>query len=93
LSDCRENGSSDEGERLQVTACDEHIEVPFDGFGDRAADGDAELCAAPLDRLSAEELEQRLRLLQVLCIEAFGEPAVDGGEKVASLVSAPLGAQ
>jgi hypothetical protein len=33
-------------------------------------------------------IEQRLRFLQIECIEAFGEPAVDRSEKIAGF--APL---
>jgi hypothetical protein len=38
-------------------------------------------------------VEQRLCLSEIGRAETFGEPAVDGRENVASLVSPPLGAQ
>src|SRR5215470_4035162 len=53
--------------------------------------GAASPSAAPPDPLPIERLEQRRCLLQVGCVEAFGKPAVNRREKVASLVSPPLG--
>ena len=41
-------------------------------------------------RLHTEFLEQRLCLFEVLCVEAFGEPAVDGGEKIAAFGTTAL---
>ena len=46
--------------------------------------------------LPPESVEQRFGLLEVRCVEAFGEPAEDGGEQgvgfgVASLVAAEPG--
>ena len=38
-------------------------------------------------------LQQRLRLLQIERVEAFGEPAVDRSEKFASLIPIALVAQ
>jgi hypothetical protein len=37
-------------------------------------------------RQSRQLLEQRLRLLQIERIEAFGEPAIDGRKKIAGLI-------
>ena len=35
-------------------------------------------------RLHIERLEQRLHFLEVLCVEAFDEPALDRAEKVSA---------
>ena len=35
-------------------------------------------------------VEQRLRLLQIERVEAFGEPAIDRGEKIAGLIPLAL---
>ena len=48
------------------------------------------LCSEVVRWASPRKLvEQRLRLLQVVRVEAFGEPAVDRSEQVASLCSFP----
>jgi hypothetical protein len=52
-------------------------------------------CARPGCRRSEDFqgnqfVEQRLRLLQIARIKPFSEPAVDGSEKLTSLISLPL---
>ena len=37
----------------------------------------------------AQFIEQSLGLLQIECVEAFGEPAIDRSEKIASLIPPP----
>jgi hypothetical protein len=39
---------------------------------------------------SGQLIEQRLRLLQIARVEAFGEPAVDRSEQIASVISLVL---
>ena len=40
----------------------------------------------PVSFASSQLVEQRLRLFQIERVEAFGEPAVDRSEKIASLI-------
>jgi hypothetical protein len=42
---------------------------------------------------SRQFVDQSLRLFEIECVEAFGEPAVNRREKVASLGASPLVAQ
>jgi hypothetical protein len=39
---------------------------------------------------SCQLVEQRLRFFEILCVEAFGEPAVDGSEKIAGFGATAL---
>src|SRR6266849_7960084 len=56
----------------------------------RAAAPATGLCSAWAVRTLAQLVEQRLRALEVLCVETLGEPAVDRGENVMGFGAAAL---
>ena len=54
---------------------------------------DRAMLSKVVDRALSQLVQQHLCGLQVLRVEAFGEPVVDGREKFAGLVRAPLPAE
>ena len=80
-------------ERLRLTPplhSDADIDALVEGSA-RCRPGSS--CAARPDQLRIQRPEQHLCLLQVGCVEAFGEPAVDRRKKGSGLCLPLLGAQ
>jgi hypothetical protein len=61
------------------------VSLPVDRWGYRGA-------VIRTTRLSSSRqlVEQRLRLVEIGCVKAFGEPAINGGEKVKGFGAVPL---